>query len=69
MYLVPYFDLNPFDQPCYDQVLGADYSKYDVMEGTQVYRAKYREEQLPKDLEAAYELGKRLVEKAKEAQA
>ena len=47
----------------------SDYSRYDVMEGTQEYRAKYREEQLPKDLEAAYELGKRLVEKAKEAQA
>lgn len=45
-----------------------DYSKYDVMEGTQERRAKYRDEQLPKDLEAAYELGKRLVEKAKEAQ-
>lgn len=44
-------------------------SYYDVMEGTQEYRAKYREEQLPKDLEAAYGLGKRLVEKAKEAQA
>ena len=43
-----------------------DYSKYDVMEGTQEHRAKYRDEQLPKDLEAAYELGKRLVEKAKE---
>ena len=46
-----------------------DYSKYDVMEGTQEYRAKYREEQLPKDMEAAYELGKRLVEKAKVGQA
>ena len=42
--------------------------KYDVMERTQAYRAKYRDEQLPKDLEAAYELGKRLVEKAEEAQ-
>ena len=46
----------------------SDYSKYDVSEGTQEHRAKYRDEQLPKDLEAAYELGKRLVEKAKEAQ-
>ena len=45
-----------------------DYSKYDVIKGTQEHRAKYREDQLPKDLEAAYELGKRLVEKAKEAQ-
>ena len=34
------------------------------MEGTQEHRAKYREEQLPKDLKTAYELGRRLVEKA-----
>lgn len=37
------------------------------MEGTQERRAKYRDEQFPKDLEATYELGKRLVEKATEA--
>ena len=43
----------------------SDYSRYDVMEGTQERRAKYREEQFPKDLEAAYEMGKRLVQKAK----
>lgn len=43
----------------------SDYSKYDVMEGTQERRAKYRDEQLPKDLEMAYELGKRLTEMAK----
>lgn len=42
----------------------SDYSRYDVMEGTQERRAKYRDEQLPKDLQAAYALGKRLVEKA-----
>lgn len=34
------------------------------MEGTQERRAKYRDEQLPKDLQAAYALGKRIVEKA-----
>ena len=33
----------------------SDYSRYDVMEGTQEHRAKYRDEQLPKDLEAAHE--------------
>lgn len=44
-----------------------DYSKYDLMEGTKEFRDKYRDEQLPKDLEAAYDLGKHLVEKAKEA--
>ena len=41
-----------------------DYSKYDVMEGTEEFRRKHREEQYPKELEAAYELGQRLVEKA-----
>lgn len=44
----------------------SDYSKYDVMEGTQEHRAKYRDEQLPKDLKAAYELGRRLANKAAE---
>ena len=39
------------------------------MEGTQERRAKYREEQFPKDLAAAYELGKRLAEIAKEGHA
>lgn len=43
-----------------------DYSKYDIVEGTEAVRAKYREEQYPKDLQLAYELGQRLVEKAKE---
>ena len=42
----------------------SDYSKYDLIEGAQAVREKYRDEQLPKDLEAAYELGKRLVVKA-----
>ena len=45
-----------------------DYSRYDVIEGTQEHRAKYREEQFPIDLQKAYELGKRLTEMAKEAQ-
>lgn len=43
-----------------------DYSKYDIMEGTEQRRAKHRDERYPKDLQAAYELGKRLVAKAKE---
>ena len=42
----------------------SDYSKYDVMAGTQERREKYKKEQFPKDLQSAYELGKRLVEKA-----
>lgn len=44
-----------------------DYSKYDIMEGTQEVRAKYRDEQYPIDLQNAYELGRRLVKKAEEA--
>lgn len=44
----------------------SDYSRYDLMEGIQEFRAQYRDEQLPKDLEAAYQLGQRLTEKAKQ---
>lgn len=51
----------------YDTYMMNDYSRYDIMPGTEERRAKHRDEQFPKDLEAAYELGKRLVEKAKEA--
>lgn len=45
-----------------------DYSKYDVAEYVEPMRAKYREEQYPKDLQNSYELGQRLVQKAKEYQ-
>ena len=41
-----------------------DYSKYDVAEYVEPMRAKHREEQWSKDLQSAYELGKRLVQKA-----
>ena len=44
----------------------SDYSRYDILAGTEERRAKYRDEQLPNDLRDAYGLGKRLVEKAKE---
>lgn len=43
----------------------SDYSRYDVAPGTKERRDAYRDGQFPKDLEAAYQLGKRLVEKAK----
>lgn len=43
----------------------ADYSKIDILEGIEERRAKQRGEVFPKDLEASYELGKRLVEKAR----
>lgn len=43
-----------------------NYSKYDVAEGVEPMRAKYRKEQWPNDLQNAYELGARLVQKAKE---
>lgn len=42
----------------------SDYSRYDIMAGTEECRAKYRDEQFPKDLQRAYELGKRLVQMA-----
>ena len=42
-----------------------DYSKYDVMDGLEPLRAKQRDEEFPKDLQSAYDLGKRLVEMAK----
>ncbi|MBQ7544802.1 MAG: flavodoxin family protein [Synergistaceae bacterium] len=42
----------------------ADYSRYDVMEGIESMKAKWREEHFPEDLKKAYELGKRLAEKA-----
>ena len=50
----------------YDTYMMSDYSRYDMMDGVEERRAKHRDEQFPKELEAAYELGKRLVEKAKE---
>ena len=46
----------------YDTYMMSDYSRYDVMPGTEERRAKHRDEQFPKELEAAYDLGKRLVE-------
>lgn len=53
----------------YDTYMMSDYSRYDIMPGTEERRAKQRDEQFPKDLEAAYDLGKRLVEMAKVANA
>ena len=41
-----------------------DYSKYDVMEGIEAVKAKHRDKQFPEDLRKAYNLGKRLAEKA-----
>ena len=46
-----------------------DYSKYDVAEYVESFRAKYRDEKYPKDLHNAYELGQRLVQRAKECKA
>ncbi len=41
-----------------------DYSRYDVTIFSEPDKAKYRDEQFPKDLRNAYELGKRLIGKA-----
>lgn len=43
-----------------------NYDKYDVAEYVEPMRAKQRDDQYPKDLQSAYELGKRLVQKAGE---
>ncbi|MBQ6775335.1 MAG: flavodoxin family protein [Synergistaceae bacterium] len=42
-----------------------DYSRYDVSSAIEPMKAKYRDEHFEQDLQAAYELGKRLVAKAK----
>jgi hypothetical protein len=44
----------------------SDYSRYDIDTFKAEDKAKHREEQFPIDLQNAYELGKRLVEKAVE---
>ena len=50
----------------YDSYMMSGYSRYDMMDGVEERRAKHRDKQFPKDLEAAYALGQRLVQKAKE---
>ena len=42
-----------------------EYSRYDAGMFSEPVKAKYREEHFPEDLRKAYELGKRLTEKAK----
>ena len=42
----------------------ADYSRYDANMFSEPDKAKYRDEHFPEDLRKAYELGKRLAEKA-----
>ena len=49
------------DMCSYDTYMMSDYSRYDILDGVEERRAKHRDEQFPKDLEAAYDLGKRLV--------
>ncbi|MBP5622495.1 MAG: flavodoxin family protein [Thermoguttaceae bacterium] len=41
-----------------------DYSQYDVIEGLEEIRRKHREEEFPKELQSAYELGRRLTQLA-----
>ena len=48
-----------------DTYMMSDYSRYDIMDGVEERRAKQRDEQFPEDLDAAYALGQRLVQKAK----
>ena len=49
-----------------DTMQFADYSRYDVTMFDPVHKAKHHEEQFPIDLQNAFELGKRLVQKASE---
>ena len=51
----------------YDTYQFTDYSRYEANMFDPEHKAKHREEQFPIDLKNAYELGKRLVQKAKEA--
>ena len=50
----------------YDTYQFSDYSRYDVTAFKEEDKAKQREEQFPKDLQNAFELGKRLVKVAEE---
>ena len=50
----------------YDTYQFSDYSRYDVTAFKEEDKARQREEQFPKDLQNAYELGKRLVKVAEE---
>ena len=43
----------------------SDYSRYDVAEGIEPMKAKWRDEHFPEDLKKAYDLGKRLAGLAK----
>ena len=52
----------------YNSYQFSDYSRYDVAEFVEPMRAKYRDEIFPNDLKKAYDLGVRLVEKAKKGE-
>ena len=53
----------------YDTYQFTDYSRYEANAFNESDKAKRRDEQFPKDLQNAFELGKRLVAKAKELNA
>lgn len=53
----------------YDTYQFTDYSRYEASAFNEADKAKRRDEQFPKDLQNAFELGKRLVAKAKELNA
>jgi multimeric flavodoxin WrbA len=50
----------------YDTYQFSNYDRYDAATFSEAHKAEVRETQFPIDLEKAYELGKRLVAKAKE---
>lgn len=51
---------------CYDTYQVRDYSRYDINMFDEEAKRKQLEERFPKDLQAAYDMGKRLVKKAGE---
>ncbi|MCR5132146.1 MAG: flavodoxin family protein [Prevotella sp.] len=50
----------------YDTYQFVDYSKYDAASFNEAHKAEVRDKRFPKDLQKAFELGKRLVEESKD---
>jgi len=51
------------EYPCYDTLQFTDYSKYQAGTFDEAHKRQRREEQFPKDLEAAYQIGQKLCGK------
>ena len=51
------------EYPCYDTLQFTDYSKYQAGTFDEAHKRQRREEQFPKDLAAAYQIGQKLCGK------